>query len=268
MDLCCVPATMGNSVRSTERMTGVSRETVLSLLVRVGAGCERLLDERMRNLPTRVVELDEIWSFVAKKQRHLRASDDDSCGDTWTWVAIDADSKLVPCYRVGKRTADDANAFVADLASRLTNRVQISSDALRAYVDAIERAFGTDVDYAQIVKSYEAEPIGAGRYSPPKVVATQTNVFVGKPNMARVSTSYVERNNLTTRMRVRRFTRLTNAFSKKIENHRAAVALHFAHYNFVAIHKTIRCTPAMAAGVSETLWSLGDLLDAALPASA
>ena len=233
-------------------------------MVRVGEGCQRLMDREMRGLTCQRIQVDEIWSFVGKKQRRLTVHDDPiKSGDQWTFVAIDADSKLIPCYRVGKRTGREAQAFIADLESRLSNRVQLSSDALAAYVEAVERAFGGDVDYGQIVKSYEADPIGPGRYSPPRVVSVERTPITGYPDHGHISTSYVERQNLTMRISMRRFTRLTNAFSKKVENLRAAVALHFAHYNFVRIHKTLRVTPAMEAGISNHLWSLPELLDAA-----
>ena len=185
----------------------------------------------------------------------------------WTFVALDADTKLVPAYRVGKRDGETADAFVADLSGRLANRVQLSSDALRAYVDAIEKAFGADVDYGQLVKIYEAEPVGPGRYSPPQVVNAHRAVIAGSPDPAHISTSFVERQNLTMRMSMRRFTRLTNAFSKKAENMRAAVALHFAHYNFVRLHRSLRVTPAMAAGVSDRLWSIEELIERTIPSN-
>ena len=252
----------GCSIRSTERLTGVHRDTIMRLLVKAGEGCERLLDARMQNLGCRRIQVDEIWTFVQKKQRHVLNTDDPTrTGTVWTFVALDADTKLVPSYRVGPRSSVDANAFIADLSSRLKNRVQLSSDSLPHYVRAIEQAFGSNVDYGQIVKSYEAEPIGPGRYSPPHVVATKRTVLAGSPNVADISTSLIERQNLTMRMSMRRFTRLTNAFSKKIENLRAAVALHFAHYNFVRVHKTLRATPAMAAGLTPSLWTLDELLE-------
>lgn len=257
----------GNSIRSIERMTGVHRDTIMRLLVRIGQGCERLLDESMRGLACRHVQVDEIWAYVGKKQRHLTPSDDPfRTGDTWTFVALDAETKLVPCYRVGKRDLPNAKAFLTDLSSRLTNRVQLSSDALAAYVEAAEQAFGSDVDYGQIVKCYEAEPIGPGRYSPPHVIAAERASISGAPDYAYISTSHVERQNLTMRMQMRRFTRLTNAFSKKLENLKAAVALHFAHYNFVRVHNTLRITPAMEAGITNRLWSIGELLEVALDA--
>jgi IS1 family transposase len=216
----------------------------------------------MRNLPCRRLQVDEIWGFVAKKQRQVQEGDDRSrVGDQWTFVALDPETKLVPSFRVGKRDLGTATAFMCDLSERLANRAQLSSDALAAYVEATEEAFGADVDYGQAVKFYEADPIGPGRYSPPRVVRSVKTTITGQPDQAHISTSLIERQNLTMRMSIRRFTRLTNAFSKKVENHRAAVALHFAHYNFVRMHSTIRCTPAMAAGVSNRLWSLDELVD-------
>jgi IS1 family transposase len=257
----------GVSVRGTERLTGVCREAILSLLVRVGNGCAALLDERMRDLTCERLEIDELWAFVGKKQRHVKETDDASrVGDTWTYVAIDATTKLVPCFLTGKRNADTTNAFIADLASRLRYRVQISTDGLRMYADAIRASFAS-VDYATIVKEYESEPAGAGRYSPPKVTATAKTPIFGAPIEELVSTSFVERQNLTMRMQIRRFTRLTNAHSKKLENHGAAVALHFAHYNYVRTHSTLRCTPAMAAGIATTVWSMDELFDAAMAAA-
>ena len=247
----------GCSVRSTSRLTGAHVCTILSLLVRAGEGCERLCDGLMRNLPLTHVECDEIWAFVQKKQRRIKATDDPSqVGDTWTFVAIDADTKVIPSWKVGKRDAETTRAFVADLESRLANRVQISTDGLALYLDAVERSFGANVDFAQVVKSYEADPIGPGRYSPPKVSAIEKTAVSGAPNMSRASTSFVERQNLTMRMGIRRMTRLTNAFSKKVRNHRAAVALHFAHYNLVRRHQTLRITPAMAAGVTSEMWDM------------
>jgi IS1 family transposase len=256
----------GCSIRSTERMTGVMAKTIGRLLVRVGNGCADLLDRKMVNLDCDRVEIDELWAFVGKKQRHVTKHDDArSVGDTWTFVAIDADTKLVPSFMVGKRDAATTHAFIADVARRLQNRVQISTDGLRSYVDAIGYQFGAGgVDYAQLHKTYEAEPTGPGRYSPPKVIETEKTPIFGSPDGDLISTSYVERQNLTVRMGVRRYTRLTNAFSKKLENHIAATALHFAHYNFVRQHKTLRTSPAMAAGVSETLWSTGELLETVL----
>ncbi len=252
----------GNSIRSTERMTGTHRDTICRLLVEVGDGCAQLMDEQMRDLPCRRIEVDEIWAYVGKKQRHMLPGDDPSrVGDQYTFVALDPVSKLVPVYRIGKRDLVTATAFMSDLAGRLTNRVQLSSDALAAYVEATEQAFGADVDYGQEVKFYEAEPVGRGRYSPPHVYAAERIVIAGNPNKRLISTSLVERQNLTMRMSMRRFTRLTNAFSKKLENLQAAVSLHFAHYNFVRVHRTLRVTPAMEARVSNRLWSLDELVE-------
>ncbi|MCI4680248.1 hypothetical protein K9U39_03740 [Rhodoblastus acidophilus] len=253
----------GNSIRSTERMTETHRDTIMRLMVEVGNGCAKLLDEEMHDLPCKRIQVDEIWAYVGKKQRQVSKDDDKTrVGDQWTFVAIDPDTKLIPSYLVGKRSKSNAIAFMTDLSERLANRVQISSDALSSYVDAVEQAFGADVDYGQAVKFYEAEPIGPGRYSPPKVGRSERTAIAGAPDRAHIPTSMIERQNLTMRMSMRRFTRLTNGFSKKVENHRAAVGLHFAHYNFVRLHKTLRTTPAMAAGVSSRLWSLEELVEA------
>lgn len=251
----------GASIRSVERMTGIHRDTIMRLMLRVGQNCERLLDETMRGLSCKYLELDEIWCFVGKKQRHLKKTDDHySLGDQWVFVAIDADSKLIPSYKIGKRNLPTAYDFLADLSSRVNNRVQLTSDSLSAYVEAVELSFGANVDYGQVVKTYEAEAIGPGRYSPPKVIAADRFVISGQPQIDRVSTSYVERNNLTMRMQMRRFTRLTNAFSKKLENLKAAVAFHLAHYNFVRIHSSLRVTPAVEAGIADHVWDIGEIL--------
>ena len=254
----------GMSVRSVERLTGVHRDTILRLMVRVGEASQRMMDANLQDLSCSRIEVDEIWCYVGKKQRHVALSDDPSeVGDFWTWVALDADTKLVPAHLVGKRDAVTAQAFMSDVSSRLANRVQLSSDGLRLYIEAVERSFGGQVDYATVVKSYEAEPIGPGRYSPPKVVSTEKSKVVGNPVEALISTSYVERQNLTLRMANRRFTRLTNAFSKKAENLKAAVALHFAWYNFVRKHKTLGTTPAVAAGVVRRPWALNEIVELA-----
>ncbi len=245
-------------------MTGVHRDTIMRLLVRVGEGCERVLDRIMRDLPSDTIEVDEIWGYVGKKQRHLTEGDDpDRLGDQWTFVAIDADTKVIPCFVTGKRDLPTAQRFVDDLASRLRNRIQLSSDGLAAYLWAVERTFGTEVDYAQCIKEYETEAAGPGRYSPPRVKEITKKVINGQPDTTRISTSYVERSNLTIRMSNRRMTRLTNAFSKKIENHKAAMALHFANYNLCRIHRTLRMTPALAASATDHVWSFDELLDAA-----
>ena len=254
----------GASIRSVERMTGVHRDTIMRLMVRVGNACGDYTDSLMRDLPCRRIEVDEIWTFVGKKQRHLNGRTEAlRFGDFFTWVALDAHTKLVPAYRVGKRDGPNARAFIGDLASRLRNRVQLTSDALHLYVEAVEEGFGADIDYAQLVKSYEAEWIGPGRYSPPKVISTDKIHVMGRPHVDAISTSYVERNNLTMRMQMRRFTRLTNAFSKKLENLRAAVSLHFAWYNLVRTHRTLGMTPAMAAGVTDDFWRVADLVELA-----
>jgi IS1 family transposase len=254
----------GSSIRSIERITGVHRDTIMRLGVRVGRGCTRLLDAKMRGLSCTRLEMDEIWGFVGKKQRRVRPSDDPTLGDVWTFCAIDADTKLVPAFKVGKRDQATAHAFVEDIASRMKNRVQISTDGLRAYVDAIEQAFGADVDYAQIIKTYGHEEVSNNRrYSAPEFVSSEKKVVTGMPDYDLVSTSYVERLNATTRLHMRRLTRLTLAFSKKLENFEAAVGLHFAYYNLVKRHNTLRCTPAMAAGVEPSFWSVGQLVEAA-----
>lgn len=255
----------GSSIRSIERITGVHRDTVMRLGVKVGKGCQSLMDAKMRGLSCRYLEFDEIWGFIGKKDKHVTVDDSPELGDVWTFCAIDADTKLVPAFRCGKRDRVTADAFVKDVASRMTNRVQISTDGLRAYVEAIEKSFGADVDYAQIVKTYthDVEIQPNRRYSAPEIVSTEVVIFNGNPNIDRVSTSYVERLNATTRLHMRRLTRLTLAFSKKRENFEAAVGLHFAYYNFVKRHNTLRCTPAMAAGVESGFLSVGDLVEAA-----
>lgn len=241
----------GSSIRSIERITGVHRDTIMRLGVRVGQGCAVLLDEKMRDLPCRHLQFDEVWGFIGKKERHVRPDDDPQYGNVWTFCAIDSDTKLVPAFKVGKRDLETASAFVEDVASRLRNRVQISSDALRAYVEAIELSFGADVDFAQIVKTYTHDDSiqPDRRYSAPEFVIEEKRAVIGRPNLSLASTSHVERLNGTTRLHMRRLTRLTYAFSKRLENFEAAVALHFAYYNLVKRHGTLRCTPAMAAGV-------------------
>ena len=250
----------GNSIRSIERMTGIHRDTIMRLGVRVGETCAQFMDETLRNLPCERIQVDEIWAYCGKKQRHVKRTDDlERVGDVWTWVALDPDTKLVPCYHIGSRTTTDARAFMRDLESRLANRVQLSSDGFPIYLNAVRAAFGDGVDYGQIVKYFEASPDGSGRYSPPKVTSAERSVISGDPEQQHISTSHVERQNLTMRMQMRRFTRLTNGFSKKIENMKAAVGLHFCHYNFVRTHKTLKMTPAMKAGIVNHALTVGDL---------
>lgn len=252
----------GNSIRSVERMTGVHRDTVMRLGVRVGKACRDLLDETMRELPCKRLELDEIWGFIGKKQGHVTESDSSELGDVWTWVAIDPDSKAVPSFRVGKREGADANAFLGDVAARMKGRIQLSSDGLNSYPAAVEAAFGSEVDFGTIVKTFETTD-GAGRYSPGEFQGAVRTCVLG--DEFRVCTSYVERQNLTMRLHMKRLARLTLGFSKKLENFRAATALHFAYYNFVKIHSTIRMTPAMALGVSSRLWKVEDLVALSQP---
>ncbi len=256
----------GSSIRSIERITGVHRDTIMRLGVKVGQGCATLLDAKMRDLPCHHLQFDEIWGFIGKKQRNLLVDDDETqFGDVWTFCAIDAETKLVPSFRCGKRDAVTANAFVEDVASRMRTRVQVTTDALRLYVEAIERGFGADVDYGRVIKTYAHDDSihPERRYSAPEIVTTEKEIVNGHPDMELASTSHVERLNGTTRLHMRRLTRLTYAFSKKLENFKAAAALHFAYYNFVKRHGTLRCTPAMAAGVEQSFWSVGDLVEAA-----
>jgi IS1 family transposase len=254
----------GNSLRSITRMTGVHRTTILKLLVDLGRACSIFQDQAFRNLNCKRIQVDEIWSFCGAKQRNTtpetRAK---GWGDAWTWTAIDPDTKLVPCWYVGSRDAPAAYHFMHDLAGRLANRVQITSDGFLAYSRAVESAFGVEVDYAQLVKIYgepEKDNTENRRYSPGQCMGAKRAVFMGKPDYAHISTSNVERQNLTMRMQIRRFTRLTNAFSKKLENHEHAIALHFMHYNFCRIHQTLRVTPAMEAGIADHVWSLEEVV--------
>lgn len=251
------------AIRQIEHMTDIHRDTIMRLGVRVGQGCARLMDEKMRGLDCRNIQVDEIWGFVQKK--NTKETDDPHVvGDAWTFCVVDADTKLVPSYKVGKRDSLTANAFINDLAGRLKNRIQLSSDALAAYIEAVEQGFGADVDYGQVVKTYEKNEANTPdrRYSPSKLVKVHTEVITGDPLPPFISTSYIERLNLTTRHHMKRLASLTLAFSKKLENFEAAVGLHFAYYNFCRIHKTLRCTPAMAAGVTKHVWELKELLAA------
>jgi IS1 family transposase len=265
---CAVIAALveGNSIRSVERMTGIHRDTIMRFMVRVGNGCADLMDREMRNLNCQRLQLDELWAFVGMKQKRAsQLADRGEFGDAYTFVALDADTKLVPCFHVGRRTWNDTSIFIDDLRSRVVNRPQISTDAFRPYYGAIRRAWDSNVDYAQIIKVFASElNTGRGRYSPPQMVNSEREVLIGSPDEDFISTSYVERQNLSVRMECKRFARLTLAFSKKLANLKASVALHYAHYNFVRVHRTLRCTPAMAAGVTDRLWSVGELICVAL----
>ncbi|MGE0735105.1 MAG: IS1 family transposase [Alphaproteobacteria bacterium] len=250
----------GNSLRAASRLADVSINTVTKLLVDLGKACSEYQDKALRNLTCKRLQLDEIWSFVYAKQKNVPENKKGSAGDIWTWTAIDADTKLIASWMVGDRSGDTARIFVADLASRLANRVQITTDGHRVYLDAVDAAFGIDVDYAMLEKKYASHVEGQKRYSPPVCVGAEQRAITGRPDKAHISTSFAERQNLTMRMSMRRFTRLTNAFSKKAENHAHAIAVHFMYYNFGRIHKTLRITPAMAAGVTDHVWSLEEIL--------
>ncbi|MDO9586839.1 MAG: IS1 family transposase [Brevundimonas sp.] len=254
----------GVSRRAISRLQDVSINTVTKLLVEAGETCLALHDELVRNVPSARIQCDEIWSFCYAKQRNVAKAESapEGAGDVWTWTALDADTKLMVSYFVGDRSGESALALADDLRSRISSeRVQITTDGHSAYLNAIEEAFGADADYATLEKIYRTDPKAArGRYSPPVVIGIKTKVVEGDPDPAHVSTSYVERANLSIRMQNRRFTRLTNAFSKKFQNHVHALALYFAFYNFVRIHKTLQMTPAMAAGVSNTLWTMEDIV--------
>jgi IS1 family transposase len=252
----------GNSIRATVRLTGAAKNTVTKLLVEVGEKCRQFHDKNVRHVSAQRVQVDELWSFVGAKAKNVPDEKKDSgMGDVWTWVALEAQSKLVLSYLCGGRDAEWAYQFMQDLASRLTMRVQITSDGHRAYAEAVEGAFGMDVDYAMLIKLYGAPSEKYDtRYSPSGLIGTRTAVLSGNPDQRHVSTSFVERQNLTTRMSNRRFTRLTNAFSKKLENHRHSVALHYAYYNFCRVHQTLRVTPAMEAGLTDNVWSIEELL--------
>jgi IS1 family transposase len=254
--------TEGNSIRSTVRMTGVAKNTVANLLVEVGTACASYQNEHLTGLTCQRMQCDEIWSFVYAKEKNLTQAivDKQIAGSVWTWTAIDADSKLVPCWFIGQRDTGSATEFIQDLAARLTHRVQITTDGLKVYLNAIGDAFGGEVDYAILHKVYGAERPDAARYSPAICTGTKRVDMIGEPDREHISTSYVERANLTMRMSMRRFTRLTNAFSKKIENHAAAVALYFMWYNFGRVHQTLKMTPAMKAGIAAKPWTVEEIL--------
>jgi IS1 family transposase len=253
----------GSSMASIARITGIHPDTIMRLGVRIGQACAKLQDEKMRGLTCQQIEVDEIWGFIGAKRKYAEKAG--KYGDVWTFIALDADTKLIPSFIVGKRDLYHARAFMEDLAGRLSRRVQLSSDALAAYPDAVERGFGSEVDYGQLVKTYGVISLNkeaASRYSPAEVVKVEKTVVVGMPDVTQITTSHVEKQNHTLRMHCRRLTRLTNAFSKKFENFEAAVALNFAYYNFCKVHGAIRMTPAMAAGVEKSIWTVADLIKA------
>ena len=250
----------GNSIRATVRLTGCSKNTIAKLLVELGAACLEYMDKTLVDLSCNLVQVDEIWSFVGAKQKNV-TPENGAYGDVWTWIAIDAETKLIPCFAIGQRDAETAREFIQDLAYRMRNRIQLTSDGHRAYIKAVQGAFGNDIDYAMLVKVYgQSDPEGARRYSPAQCVGCERQRIIGGPDPRYISTSYVERQNLTLRMQNRRFTRLTNAFSKKLTNHIASLAIHYMHYNFVRIHQTLRMTPAIAAGVTAHLWDVEDVV--------
>jgi len=253
----------GCSVRATSRMTGVAKGTILRLLADVGRACAAYMDTAIRNVPARRIQIDEIWSFVACKKANLTdeiLARNPKAGDAWTFVGIDPDSKLVLSWLVGTRDAGCATEFMQDLAGRLANRVQVTTDGHKMYLSAVEDAFGSEVDYAMLQKIYGADPQAEKRYSPAVCLGCTVDVIAGNPDPAYIGTSHIERQNLTMRMNIRRFTRLTNAFSKKIENHCHSVALFYMHYNFVRVHQSLRVTPAMEAGLTDHVWSIADIV--------
>jgi IS1 family transposase len=252
----------GTSLRATSRLAGVSINTVSKLLVDIGTACAKYQDSALRNLSCKRVQVDEIWAFCYAKAKNVKTAKaaPENAGDIWTWTAICAETKLVMSWLVGGRDAGYAQEFIEDLKTRLASRIRLTSDGHRAYLEAVESTFGGNADYVQLVKIYGAASVeGQKRYSPAECIGARKEAMIGSPDMTQVSTSFVERQNLTMRMSMRRFTRLTNAFSKKAENHGHAIALHFMFYNFGRIHKTLRITPAMAAGVSDHVWSLEEI---------
>ncbi len=250
----------GNSINATCRMLGVGKHTVLRLLEDAGCACAAFHDANVRNLKVRRLQCDEVWSFIYAKQKNVTMEQmEEGAGDCWTWTAIDADSKLIISYMLGDRGATTAQAFMQDVASRISNRIQLTTDGHRVYAEAVENAFGSEIDYAMLVKIYGASNDGESRYSPATCIGCRTGVLSGNPDPKHISTSYVERQNLSMRMGMRRFTRLTNGFSKKFENHAHQVALYFMHYNYCRVHSTLRVTPAMEAGLTDHVWTLGEL---------
>jgi IS1 family transposase len=253
----------GQSIRAVTRLTGTSKNTVAKLLVEAGHACAAYQDKHLRDLTCQRVQMDEIWSFVYAKAANVKGAKaaPATAGDVWTWTAICADTKLIVSWLLADRTLDSAMTFTHDLESRLANRVQLTSDGHAPYLQAVDAAFAGEVDYAMLIKLYGADPQAEIRYSPAKCIGARKEPKSGNPDNKHISTSYVERQNLTMRMHMRRFTRLTNAFSKKVENHAAAIALHTMYYNFVRIHQTLKVTPAMAAGVSDKLWEVSDIVE-------
>jgi IS1 family transposase len=252
----------GNSIRATVRITGIAKKTVSRFAVELGRACEKFMDKAMRNLPCTQIQCDEIWSFTYAKEKnvpdHLRGS---GAGDTWTWVAIDPVTKLIPCFYVGDRTAQSAYKLMHNLQPRLANRVQLTTDGHRAYLIAVRAAWNAaPIDYGVLVKIY-GDTTAEGRYSPGECIGTERTAVLGQPDRRTICTSHAERQNLTMRMQMRRFTRLTNGFSKKLENHKMACALYFVHYNFARIHQSLRVTPAMQAGLTDHVWSLAEIVN-------
>lgn len=250
----------GNSIRATERITGITKKAITRLSVELGEACEKFADKIMVSLPCTEIQCDEIWAFCYAKEKNVPTHMRGQAGDIWTWVAIDPKTKLIPCWFVGDRTTMNCYRFLRNLSPRLANRIQISSDGLRAYTLAMKGAFhGSPVDYGKVVKMY-GDPIGEGKYSPNVCTGARREIVFGCPDREKICTSHVERQNLSMRMQMRRFTRLTNGFSKKLENHRLAVAVHFVHYNFARVHASLRITPAMAAGLTDHVWELSEIV--------
>lgn len=251
----------GNSLRATTRMTGVNRTTVMKLLASLGRACSIYQDKVFRELSCQRIQCDEIWAFCGAKEKNTTPETKaQGWGDVWTWIAMDAQTKLIPCWFVGNRGAGAANHFMQDLASRLANRVQLTTDGHSVYLNSVEDAFGNDIDYAQLIKIYGEGQKTEARYSPAQCMGARRAVMTGTPDAKHISTSFIERQNLTLRMSNRRFTRLTNAFSKKVENHEHSVALHFMHYNFCRVHQTLRVTPAMEAGLTDHVWAVAEII--------
>jgi|ERR1041384_322811 IS1 family transposase len=252
----------GNSLRTISRVSGVARNTINKLLLDAGEQAREIMDRQMKGLKVKNLQVDEIWTFVQKKQKQLKPGDNQDFGDQYVFVAIDADTKLVPTFRVGKRTSRMAASFMMELSTRIQTRFQLSTDAFQGYAESVDRVFGGEIDYGQIHKQYSAEPgkDSEHRYSPANIIRVTKKIITGEPKKKNISTSYVERQNLTMRMQMRRFTRLTNAFSKSLKHLKAALAIHFFHYNFMRIHETLRITPAMEAGINKHLWTWEEFL--------